>query len=474
MTAATNETTEREVTQRQSTAAKLQRYDRPGPRYTSYPTAVEFSDNFDEAAYRGRLEAAAIATDEPLSLYVHLPFCEERCLYCGCMTIITQRHDVAAHYLQYLERELEMVAAALQGRRKVIQHHWGGGTPTYFTVAEIERLHAAISRHFDVQVDAEIAIEIDPRATTREQLRALRSLGFNRLSMGVQDFTPDVQDAIGRYQPERATRELYEYARAIGFNRINIDLIYGLPRQNVESFSRTLAAITAMRPERVAVYSYAHVPWLRPHQKRIDAAELPSREVKWELIGAAIESFVGTGYMPIGMDHFALADDELAVAARERRLHRNFMGYTTRRATDMVGVGLSAIGEVSGAFAQNVKKLSSYFRAIDANQFPTERGYMLTRDDGIRRYVISELMCNFFVDGAAIATRFGVDFNRYFAAEFETLRAPGGPISDGLLDISPRGIEVSPEGRLFVRTICMHFDRYLQRHHDRPTFSRTI
>ncbi|MBW8895078.1 MAG: oxygen-independent coproporphyrinogen III oxidase, partial [Acidobacteria bacterium] len=469
MTAATKEMTGKQVTAMQSTAARLQRYDRPGPRYTSYPTAVEFSDRFDEAAYRGRLEAAAIAIDEPLSLYVHLPFCEERCLYCGCMTIITQRHDVAAHYLEYLEREIEMVATALQGRRRVIQLHWGGGTPTYFTVAEIERLHTAITRHFDVQVDAEIAIEIDPRATSRQQLRALRSLGFNRLSMGVQDFTPDVQSAIGRYQPEHATRELYEYARAIGFNRINIDLIYGLPRQNVESFSRTLAAVTAMRPDRIAVYSYAHVPWLRPHQKHIDASELPSREVKWQLIGTAIESFAGAGYMPIGMDHFALADDELAVSTRERRLHRNFMGYTTRRATDMVGVGLSAIGEVSGAFAQNVKKLSSYFRAIDAGQFPTERGYALTKDDGIRRHVISELMCNFFVDAAAIEARFGVDVTRYFATEFESLRAPGGPVSDGLLDISPRGIEVSPEGRLFVRTICMHFDRYLQCHQDRPT-----
>ncbi|HEU4937929.1 MAG TPA: oxygen-independent coproporphyrinogen III oxidase [Vicinamibacterales bacterium] len=455
-------------------AARLQRYDKPGPRYTSYPTAVEFTDAFDEAAYRGRLEAASLMTDQPLSLYVHLPFCEERCLYCGCMTIITQRREVAGRYLLYLEREIEMLAEALQRRRTVVQHHWGGGTPTYLTVEQIEHLHAVISRHFAVQVDAETAIEIDPRVTTREQLRTLRSLGFNRLSMGVQDFAPEVQNAIGRLQPERATRELYDYARSIGFNSINLDLIYGLPRQNVTSFGRTLATVTGMRPDRIAVYSYAHVPWLRPHQKYIAAAELPPREVKLQLIGAAIESFVAAGYMPIGMDHFALADDELAVAARERRLHRNFMGYTTRRATDMVGVGLSAIGDVCGAFAQNLKKLPAYYAAIDARRFPIDRGYMLTNDDAIRRQIIADLMCNFFVGRRAIENRFGIDFDQYFGSELETLTAPSGPVADGVLQISPEGLEVADDGRLFVRSICMHFDRYLRRHAERPTFSRTI
>jgi oxygen-independent coproporphyrinogen III oxidase len=455
-------------------AARLQRYDKPGPRYTSYPTAVEFSDAFDEAAYRGRLQAASAMNDQPLSLYVHLPFCEERCLYCGCMTIITHRREVADRYLQYLEREIEMLADALQGRQMVVQHHWGGGTPTYLTVQQIQRLHSVISRHFAVQVDAETAIEIDPRVTTREQLRTLRSLGFNRLSLGVQDFTPEVQEAIGRYQGERATRELYDYARSIGFDSINVDLIYGLPRQELSSFARTLSEVTAMRPDRIAVYSYAHVPWLRPHQKQIQVADLPDRDVKLQLIGAAIESFVAAGYMPIGMDHFALADDELAVAARERRLHRNFMGYTTRRAMDMVGVGLSAIGDVAGAFAQNVKKLPAYYNAIDAGRFPIERGYILTDDDTVRRQVITELMCNFFVDRIAVEEKFGIDFNRYFSSELETLTAPGGPVSDGFLQITPYGLEVADDGRLFVRAICMHFDRYLRLHADRPTFSRTI
>lgn len=455
--------------------ALLQRYDRPGPRYTSYPTAVEFTDRFDECAYRGRLEAAAAIPDEPLSLYVHLPFCEARCTYCGCMTIITRKREVAGRYLQYLEREVEMLAGRLQGRRSVMQHHWGGGTPTYLSLGEIERLHGAIARHFDIHPDAETAIEIDPRVTSREQLRLLRDLGFNRLSIGVQDYTPEVQDAIGRHQSEALTRDLYDYARSIGFGAINVDLIYGLPRQSVQTFARTLTAVTAMRPDRIAVYSYAHVPWLRPHQTRINESELPRRDLKLELIGAAIDTFVGAGYISIGMDHFALADDELAVAARQRRLHRNFMGYTTRLATDMVGVGLSAIGDVCGAFAQNVKKLPPYYAAIDQGQFPIERGYVLSDDDCIRRHVIGELMCNFFVDRRVVGAKFGIDFDAYFGSELDALSAAGGPVSDGFLHINDKGLEVSRDGRLFVRNICMHFDRYLPGHQgQQPVFSRTI
>lgn len=458
----------------QCAAELLQRYDRPGPRYTSYPTAVEFTDRFDECAYRGRLEAAAGIPDKPLSLYVHLPFCEARCTYCGCMTIITRKHEVAERYLQYLEREIEMLAERLQERRMVVQHHWGGGTPTYLSLAEIERLYSVVARQFSIDPGAETAIEIDPRVTSRDQLQLLRSLGFNRLSMGVQDFTPEVQDAIGRHQSEALTRDLYDYARSIGFDAINVDLIYGLPRQSVETFTRTLMAVTAMRPDRIAVYSYAHVPWLRAHQTRINQAELPLGDRKLELIGAAIDTFVGAGYMAIGMDHFALEDDELAVAARQRRLHRNFMGYTTRPATDMVGVGLSAIGDLCGAFAQNVKKLPQYYAAIDRGRLPIERGYMLTDDDCIRRHVIGELMCNFFVDRRAVGEKFGIDFDAYFASEIDALSAVGGPVSDGFLHINEEGLEISRDGRLFVRNICMHFDRYLPRHQGQPVFSRTI
>jgi oxygen-independent coproporphyrinogen-3 oxidase len=454
-------------------AGLLRQYDRPGPRYTSYPTAVEFSERFDEAAYRGRLQAAAADATAPISLYVHLPFCEERCTYCGCMTIITRKRGVAARYLEYLEREIGLLAAAV-GRRRIVQHHWGGGTPTYLNLDQIEHLHATVAHHFDLDRDAETAIEVDPRVTSREQLALLRRLGFNRLSMGVQDFTPEVQTAIGRHQPEAVTRDLYDYARAIGFAGINMDLIYGLPLQSVDTFTRTLESVAAMRPDRVAVYSYAHVPWLRPHQSRIDASTLPDRDLKFELIGAAIDTFKNAGYVAIGMDHFALPDDELAIAARQRRLHRNFMGYTTRRAGDSFGVGVSAIGDVRGALAQNVKKLPSYYAALDAETFPIERGYLLTRDDEIRRFVISELMCNFFVDRGAVEARFGIDFDSYFDHELEALAAPGGLLDDGFVRVDGESLEVPEAGRLFVRNVCMQFDKYLPAHTSRPVFSRTI
>lgn len=457
-----------------SVASLLRQYDRPGPRYTSYPTAVEFNDSFDDSAYRGRLQAAASAQGEPLSLYTHLPFCEERCSYCGCMVIITQKREVAVRYLAYLEREIAMLAERLGSRRRIVQHHWGGGTPTYLEPAQMQRLHDVVSRYFEFDPEAEKAIEIDPRVTTREQLDLLRGLGFNRLSMGVQDFTPEVQEAIHRRQTERQTRELYEYARSVGFDSINVDLIYGLPRQGLETFRRTLASVVDMRPDRIAVYSYAHVPWLRPHQKQIDPATLPDAALKFELFGAAVETFLGGGYAAIGMDHFALPGDELAQAAAERRLHRNFMGYTTRPAPDMFGTGVSAIGDVRGAFAQNLKKLPPYYAAIDAGRFPIERGYALDSDDLLRRHVITQLMCNFHLDRRELEGRFGIDFERYFEAELHELSGGAGPVADGFLTIGRDALDVTPRGRLFVRNICMTFDRYLPAHAGRPVFSRTI
>ena len=458
-----------------SVASLLRQYDRPGPRYTSYPTAVEFNESFDEAAYRGRLEAASAAPDEPLSLYVHLPFCEARCSYCGCMVIITQKREVAARYLDYLDREIEMLARALGSRRRIVQHHWGGGTPTYLSPAQISRLHRTVARWFEFDPDAEQAIEIDPRVTTREQLDLLRSIGFNRLSMGVQDFTPDVQTAINRRQSEEMTRDLYDYARSIGFDSINVDLIYGLPRQGLVTFQRTLDSVVDMGPDRIAVYSYAHVPWLRPHQKEISTADLPDAGLKFELFGAAIETFLASGYFAIGMDHFALPGDELAVAAEARKLHRNFMGYTTRPASDMFGAGVSSIGDVRGAFAQNEKKLPRYYEAIESGRFPIERGYALSPDDLLRRFVITELMCNFQLRRSAVAERFGVDFDRYFESELASLAEGPGPVADGFLRFDDDGLTVTTRGRLFVRNICMAFDRYLPSHQaGRPVFSRTI
>jgi oxygen-independent coproporphyrinogen-3 oxidase len=451
----------------------LRRYDKPGPRYTSYPTAVEFHDGVGEGEYRARLADAARAADDPLSLYIHLPFCRERCSFCGCMVINTKKHEVAARYLDFLGREIAMLADALGGRRRVVQYHWGGGTPTYLTLAEMETLHATVTRYFDVQPGAEVAIEADPRVTTTEQLALLRQLGFNRVSFGVQDFTPEVQEAVNRIQPEDLTRRLFDDARRLGYESINIDLIYGLPLQTPESFGRAVDTVVAMRPDRVAAYSYAHVPWIRGNQKRIDPAMLPAGERKLELFGAVMDRFLAAGYVQIGMDHFALPHDDLARASAARRLHRNFMGYTTKPATDMVSLGVSAIGDVAGAFVQNTKKLSTYYADLEAGRFPVERGYLLDADDRLRRALIIELMCNFRVDPPALEARFGIVFNDYFAAELGELAA--GPMADGLIEPQGDAFEVTAPGRLLVRNIAMIFDRHLRaRTAQTPVFSRTI
>jgi oxygen-independent coproporphyrinogen-3 oxidase len=455
------------------TAELLRRYDRPGPRYTSYPTAVEFHHGFTGASYRERLERVAATPERPLSMYVHLPFCEQRCTFCGCMVVITRKRGVAATYLRYLERELDLVASVLGRRRRVVQYHWGGGTPTYLTGTQMADLHHAMERHFDIDAGGEVAIEVDPRVTSLEQLQVLRRLGFNRLSMGVQDFTPEVQAAVNRIQPADLTRRLLDHARDLGFGSINVDLIYGLPLQTRASFATTVDTVVAMRPERVAVYSFALVPWIRAHQKALPMADLPGPDVKVELFAEAMQRFLAAGYRQIGMDHFALPDDELARASDAGRLHRNFMGYTTRPAADQIGLGVSAIGDVAGAFAQNVKPLAAYYAALEAGRFPIERGYALDDDDRLRRFVITELMCNFRVRHVEVGERFGVAFPSYFAREIEELEA--GPIADGFVRLTPEALEVTGDGRLFVRNVAMHFDRHLrQKSAAAPVFSRTI
>ena len=456
------------------TAALIRRYDRPGPRYTSYPTAVEFDERFDAIEYRARLTEAAALPGEPLSLYVHLPFCAEQCWYCGCTMIAAKSYSLATRYLDYLACEIDLLAAGLGERRGLAQLHWGGGTPTYLSVSDLARLHGIIAGHFELRPGAEQAIEIDPRVTTREQLTLLRTLGFNRLSMGVQDFNPDVQAAIGRRQSEQTTRDTFEQARHLGFDSINLDLVYGLPGQTLDRFRVTLDAVVQLRPDRIAVYSYAHVPWLRPHQTRLDASQLPDAGLKYQLIAAAVDAFGAAGYLAIGMDHFARPDDDLAVAAAEHRLHRNFMGYATQPASDMVAVGVSAIGDVRGAYAQNHKKLSAYYAALDEGTFPIERGRMLSGDDLVRRHVITELMCNLRVDRRSVTRRFGIDFDSYFAPELALLQSGGGPAADGFVELTRDALVVTPPGRRFVRTVCMVFDRYLAAHHATPTFSRTI
>ncbi len=452
----------------------VRRFDRPGPRYTSYPTAVEFHEGVGAEAYQERLaQANGLGRGHPLSLYAHLPFCEHRCLFCGCHVVITPHMPVAEKYLSYVMREIDQLAEHLPNRREVAQMHWGGGTPTYFSPDQLEGLFRKVTEHFHFVEGAELAIEVDPRVTSREHLDRLVALGFNRLSMGVQDLTPEVQEAITREQTYEETAQLMEYARSVGFHEgINLDLIYGLPKQEMETFETNLDQVLGLRPDRVAVYSFAYVPWIKGHQKKLDKETLPSADLKLQLYLRAMERFLDAGYEPIGMDHFALPDDELAGAAREGRLHRNFMGYTVMPATDMVAVGISGIGEVQGAFFQNRKKLSTYYAALDEGEMPVARGYVLDDDDKLRQYVIQQIMCNFRVSKPEVEERFGVNFDEYFRRSIDSLHE----VRDaGFVDVTSQGLRVREEGRLFVRNVCMAFDRYLEaKAAEKPVFSRTV
>lgn len=455
------------------TAERLATFDRPGPRYTSYPTAVEFHEGFTPQRYVEKLVEAARRPAEPLSLYVHLPFCAERCSFCGCNVIITRKRGVASTYLDHLAREIDLVAGHLGDRNRVVQVHWGGGTPTYLDVDDMDRLWRVLSEHFQIAPDAEIAIEVDPRVTTAAHVDAMRRLGFNRVSMGVQDFDPRVQSAINRFQTLEQTRDLHERLRAAGMASINFDFVYGLPHQTRASFRRTIERAIELRPDRVAVYSYAFVPWIKAHQNRILPEDLPPHEVKLELFGIAFDLFIAAGYVQIGMDHFALPSDALARAARGRTLHRNFMGYTTHPAQDSIGFGVSAIGDLGGAFAQNTKKLTRYQAALEAHGPPIERGFERSRDDVIRGDVIQNLMCNFHLDVRALERRHGIDFETYFAEALGTLDA--GPCAHGFVRRDANAIEVTDDGRLFVRNVCMAFDAYLARHAgEQKRFSSTV
>jgi oxygen-independent coproporphyrinogen-3 oxidase len=381
--------------------------------------------------------------------------------------------DVAEKYLDYLEREIDLLAERIPSRREVAQFHWGGGTPTFYEPAQLERLFRAFGRHFTLLKDAEVAVEVDPHTTTHEHLELLSQLGFNRLSLGVQDFTSEVQEVIDRNQTFEETESLIEKAREVGFTEgINIDLIYGLPLQKVETFDSNLDQVLRLRPERVAVYSFAYVPWLKGHQKKLDESTLPSPDIKLDLYLTAMNRFLEACYDPIGMDHFALPDDELAVAARNRTLYRNFMGYTVKPATDMLAFGISGIGDIQGAFVQNEKKLSSYYDAIDRNELPVHRGYVLDEDDLLRRHVITQLMCNFGILKEDVSERFQIDFDSYFKDSLELLAEP---LEAGFIEIDDEGITVNDSGRLFVRNVCMAFDRYLgTKPPEKRVFSRTV
>jgi oxygen-independent coproporphyrinogen III oxidase len=449
----------------------LAKYGANGPRYTSYPTALQFRDDFDLADYR-RAAADPGAEETDLSLYFHIPFCDTVCFYCGCNKVATKNRARAKPYLKQLIRELELQAALFDTKRPVSQLHWGGGTPTFLSPEEMSTLMAATREHFALRPDkeGEYSIEIDPREASAATIAHLRGLGFNRLSLGVQDFDPVVQRAINRIQPLEMTLECMNAARANGFESISVDLIYGLPHQNVASFRRTLDTILLLAPERISVFGYAHMPHLFKMQRQMDEAALPSPAERLALLQLVVEQLTDAGYVYIGMDHFALPDDELALAQKRRTLHRNFQGYSTRADCDLIGFGASSIGKVGDLYAQNEKDLPGYGAAIEAGRLAIARGVRLTADDRLRRDIITELMCNLEVRFDEFEAAYGVRFPGAFAPELERLRSFE---EDGLLARSANRLEVLPAGRMFVRNIAMVFDRYLGT--QRPErFSRTV
>ncbi len=451
----------------------IRRLDRPGPRYTSYPTTNHFSEEFNEQSYQNCVaQEEAAPQPRDLSLYFHIPFCRHLCFYCACNKIVTRNRDKAAKYLDYLLRELELRSVGFKDGRRVSQLHWGGGTPTYLEPAQMANLMQSIRKRFFLSDDAlgEYSIEVDPRTVSQETVGFLRSLGFNRISIGVQDFDPQVQKKVHRIQSEEETQRVVETARQSKFRSINLDLIYGLPAQSVESFERTLDQVLAIYPDRVALYNYAHLPHLFRPQQKIDARDLPPPEVKLEILRCAVERLTRAGYHYIGMDHFARADDELAIAQREHRLQRNFQGYSTHPECHLIGFGISAIGMMGASYSQNFRTLDSYYQSIDQNRLPIFRGIILTPDDRLRRTLIHSLACQFRISIPAIEESYGIRFDAYFQDE---LRELAELEALGLLSTGPQEIRVTLKGRLLVRNICMIFDRYL-RAERMPQYSRVI
>ncbi|HKX95283.1 MAG TPA: oxygen-independent coproporphyrinogen III oxidase [Methylibium sp.] len=453
----------------------LARADKPGPRYTSYPTADRFVEAFGAAAHAGalaqRAQGAAVGGRPPLSLYVHIPFCESVCYYCACNKVVTRQHERALPYLDALEAEIGMVVRALGPTESVAQLHFGGGTPTFLSDDELRRLLAALRGAFRFDPRLEASIEVDPRTVTPQRLTLLADLGFSRLSFGVQDFDADVQRAVHRIQPESQVRELIEHARRVGFESLNVDLIYGLPKQTPTSFRRTVAQVAALRPDRIAMYAYAHLPQRFKPQRRIDASQLPTAMDRVSMLHGAIDAFLEAGYENIGMDHFALPGDSLAVAKRQGRLHRNFQGYSTQPDCDLIGLGVSAISRIGSSYSQNAKTLPEYYDALRQGQWPVVRGLSLTRDDLVRRAVIMALMCQGRVEFESIEVAHLVSMREYFKRELEELQTLA---EQGLVEIEPDAIEVTPLGWYFVRAVAMVFDRYLQSDLRREHFSRVI
>ncbi|MBA2664063.1 MAG: oxygen-independent coproporphyrinogen III oxidase [Bradymonadaceae bacterium] len=447
----------------------IRKYNVPGPRYTSYPTAPHFSEDINGEAVRAAVSERSESLG-PLSLYFHIPFCETLCWYCGCTTVIGKNKGQTEIYLDHLCMEIEKKARGIHPEREVVQLHFGGGSPTFLTPDEIRRLGQCIADNFRFSPFIEAAVEVDPRRLTREHVEALAEAGFNRASIGVQDNDPKVQKAVNRFQPMAITEQAIGWLREVGIESINIDLIYGLPYQSVESFARTLEEVLTLEPDRFAIYSYAHVPWIKPSQKILERHNLPSAEVKLALQKLTIEKLTASGYLYIGMDHYAKADNELARAWQEGSLQRNFQGYSTFGGADIYGFGMSSISQIGDVYVQNAKLLEDYYAAVRADDFPVHKACLLSIDDQLRRETIMRLMCDTYLDFDELSEHLGVDFRTYFARELASL---DDMVEDALILVDPHGITVTDQGRLLLRNIAMRFDAYLQ--HAQPAgFSRTI
>ena len=451
--------------------AKFTKYSKPGPRYTSYPTALEFSTDFAYDTYLEKLKTQE--KSRPLSLYFHLPFCRNACYFCGCNVVFTSKPEKMDRYIGYLKREMDILAEHLDTSRKVIQLHFGGGTPTFMSAEQLQQIIEAIRAHFpNIAADAEISCEIDPRHIDEAQMKVLAEGGFNRVSFGIQDFNEKVQEAVHRIQPYEITKNAMDLARKYKMQSVNVDLIYGLPYQTLETFKETLKLAVSLDPDRFAVFNYAHVPWLKKTMRKIDETTLPRPDEKLAIMQYTIDFMEKSGYKMIGMDHFAKPEDELFKAIEKGELHRNFQGYTTKGGADLVGIGLTSIGEGADYYAQNFKEMASYEAAIDAGRLPFERGVSHSADDLIRQHVIMELMSNFKLDIKRFEAKFGVKFDEYFADALDELQPM---VHEELLEIAPDRIECSPTGTLLIRNIAMAFDAYMKKHAgSKKTFSKTV
>jgi oxygen-independent coproporphyrinogen-3 oxidase len=450
----------------------IRRLDKNGPRYTSYPTADRFVEAFNAETYSLWLEKREIGgIARPLSLYIHIPFCNTLCFYCACNKVITKDRSKSAEYVRYLIKEMQMQAKLLGERQVVEQLHFGGGTPTFLSDDEIRQVMAAIRENFKMVEDGEYSIEIDPRKVTDETIALLGAEGFNRISIGVQDFDDAVQRAVNRIQSEEETLGIIKAARANGFKSVSIDLIYGLPKQTLEGFGVTLDKVIAANPDRLSIYNYAHMPTLFKPQRRIHDEDLPSGQLKLDILSMAVSKLTGAGYVYIGMDHFAKPEDELAVAQCQSRLHRNFQGYSTHSDCDLIALGVSAIGKIGPTYSQNYRDLESYYDALERDQLPIMRGMELNADDLVRRAIIQDLMCHFELVKQTLNIAYLIDFDSYFETEMEELRDYE---REGLLEMSDEGIRVTPKGRMLIRNICMVFDKYLRTRTEHARYSKVI